>query len=91
MTPRLFPSTDRVEDVNVPPNPRGARVFRVTDRTIDQRTRLVIAEDADAAVQDDASTIASVSRQAMHEVTECVELVPGDDVYRVPPHEVSHV
>jgi hypothetical protein len=89
MNPRIFPSEDRRADVPVPPSPRGTRVFRVTDRTIDQRTRLIIAEDAEQAVADDASAIAELSREVIHEVTECIELIAGGEIYRTASERVK--
>lgn len=85
----LIPRRDKERELPVEPNPNGSRVFRVTDRTIDERSRLILAPDAESATADDASAIAALSRRVMHEVTECIEFVPGDDVYRVPPREVA--
>jgi len=83
---RLFPSTDRKEDVDVQGNPQD-RVFRVTDRTIDTRTRLIIAVDPEGAVADDATQITILGRGMSHEVTECVELVPTTQAYHSPPEK----
>jgi hypothetical protein len=89
VSPRIFPSTDKSEKRPVEPNPNGSRVFRVTDRTIDQRTRLILAADAESAVEPDAMEISPLGRVTTHEVTECVEFVPGDEVYRTASERVE--
>lgn len=80
---RIFPSQTSETDLPTQGNPNGDRVFRVTDRTIDSRTRLVIAKNPEGAVSDEASAITVLAHSLSHEVTECVELVPTV-AYHVP-------
>lgn len=86
---RLLPrETDRA-DAPYNPNPRGTRIFRVTDRTIDQRTRLVIATSPEEAITDDASEISGLAREQIHEVVECVEYMAQGMTWHAPPEVTS--
>lgn len=85
MNPKLLPREDHREDLPYNPNPRGSRIFRVTDRSIDQRTRLVIAETPEQAAADDAAQISELAREHIHEVVECIEYVPHGMTWQSPP------
>lgn len=85
---RLFPRETERADTSVEGNPAGHRIFRVTDRTIQERTQLVIADTPESAIAQDATAIDQVGRQTIHEVVECVELVPTSTAYHAPPEVV---
>lgn len=71
----LFPREDGRNELPVETNPAGTRVFRVTDRTIDQRTRLIIAPSPEGAVAPNATAISMLGHETIHEVVECRELI----------------
>jgi hypothetical protein len=81
---KLYPREDAREPRHYEPNPAGTRVFRVTDRTIHQRTRLIMAQSPDDAVSDAATEISALGGETIHEVVECVELVAQGIAWQSP-------
>jgi hypothetical protein len=86
---KLYPREDGREPRNYDPNPAGTRVFRVTDRNIHQRTRLIIAQYPEDAVSDKATEISALGGETIHEVVECVELVAHGLTWQSPPEPLS--
>ena len=84
----LFPRADAHDELPVQTNPAGTRVFRVVDRTIDTRSRLIIADSPDAAVAPDATSISMLDHSVTHEVVECRELSEQGTVWQSPPEHV---
>lgn len=71
-----LPREDGRSDLPFEPNPAGSRIFRVTDRTIDSRTRLIIADTPEDACAAGATQINMLAHEVIHEVVECVEYRP---------------
>ena len=89
MSPQLHPSESSREQLPYQPNPNGMRIFRVTDRIMDQRTRLIIADSPESAIADDASAISELAHEKIHEVVECIEYQPLGMAWQSPAERIA--